>query len=210
MTAGSGIALGLSQNWGLHAAPGAASRAHALPAATGLRAIVSGSCSEATNAQVEHFRRAGGATFVVDPLAIAAGADVAAQALLWAGPRLAHAPVLIHATAQPQAVAAVQSALGVARAGTLVEQTLARVAVGLVEAGVRQLIVAGGETSGAVVQALAVRQMRIGPQIDPGVPWTWVAAAGARAEPMHVALKSGNFGTPDFFVKAYAALDAAP
>ena len=86
-------------------------------------------------------------------------------------------------------------------AGALVEHALAAMACGLVEHGVRRLVVAGGETSGAVVQALGVRQLAIGPQIDPGVPWTW--ARTASGVPLHLALKSGNFGTTDFFTKAF-------
>jgi uncharacterized protein YgbK (DUF1537 family) len=98
----------------------------------------------------------------------------------------------------------VQAQLGVAEAGALVEHTLSRIAVGLVQAGVRQLVVAGGETSGAVVQALGVTQMAIGPQIDPGVPWTAVQSPVCPGEVVHVALKSGNFGRVDFFSKAFA------
>jgi 3-dehydrotetronate 4-kinase len=99
-------------------------------------------------------------------------------------------------------VRAVQSQLGVDNAGAIVETALAAVARGLVDAGVGQLIVAGGETSGAVVQVLGIDALRIGPQIDPGVPWT--AAIGSRQ--LLLALKSGNFGAPDFFQKAFAQL----
>jgi 3-dehydrotetronate 4-kinase len=70
---------------------------------------------------------------------------------------------------------------------------------------VRQLLVAGGETSGACVQALGVAQMRIGQQIDPGVPWCYAGASACSAN-IHIALKSGNFGTSDFFTKAYRLL----
>lgn len=90
-------------------------------------------------------------------------------------------------------------------AGALVEDALGRIARGLVDRGVRQLIVAGGETSGAVIQALGVDQLRIGEQIDPGVPWCTTALPGG--ETLHVTLKSGNFGTPDFFTKAFAVLE---
>jgi uncharacterized protein YgbK (DUF1537 family) len=97
---------------------------------------------------------------------------------------LAAGPVLVYATAEPAEVKAVQAELGVDRAGFLVETRLATVAQGLVDAGVRRLVVAGGETSGAVVQALGVQSLRIGAPIDPGVPWTqalrparWPAAA---------------------------------
>jgi uncharacterized protein YgbK (DUF1537 family) len=146
----------------------------------------------------------------IDPLAIAAGDDVAAKALDWAEPLLASGPVLIYATAQPSAVRAVQERLGVARAGELVEHTLSRIACGLLQRGVRQLLVAGGETSGAVVQALGVQRMAIGPQIDPGVPWTAVDPPLCAGEPVHLALKSGNFGSDDFFTKAFKQLAVLP
>jgi uncharacterized protein YgbK (DUF1537 family) len=100
-------------------------------------------------------------------------------------------------------VKAVQRELGVERAGALVEQALAEIARGLVAAGVRKLVVAGGETAGAVVGALGIRALRIGPQIDPGVPWT----ESLDARPIALALKSGNFGSADFFAKALAQLE---
>ncbi|MEI7444734.1 MAG: nucleotide-binding domain containing protein, partial [Burkholderiales bacterium] len=137
---------------------------------------------------------------------LADGTDVAGQALAFARERLSAGPVLVFATAEPDSVRAVQAKLGVAKAGELVEHTLAAVARGLVEAGVRRLVVAGGETSGAVVQALGVERMAIGPQIDPGVPWTAVTSAACAGETVHLALKSGNFGTVDFFTKAFARL----
>jgi uncharacterized protein YgbK (DUF1537 family) len=201
VTAGSGIAIGLPQNW--HGQLGAAAQAAQLPPAGGLQAVVSGSCSVATQGQVQQFLQAGRAAFAVDPMAIAAGRDVAAQALAALLPSLPGGPVLAYATAEPAAVQAVQAQLGAERAGAIVEDTLSRIAVGLVRAGVRQLVVAGGETSGAVVQALAVQRMAIGPQIDPGVPWTAARSSAARHEWLHLALKSGNFGTADFFTKAF-------
>jgi uncharacterized protein YgbK (DUF1537 family) len=98
----------------------------------------------------------------------------------------------------------VQGRVGVEEAGAMVERSLAAVARGLVQLGVAQLVVAGGETSGACVQALGVTRMRIGLQIDPGVPWCH-ANTGTGA-PVHLALKSGNFGTDDFFAKAFRML----
>jgi uncharacterized protein YgbK (DUF1537 family) len=165
--------------------------------------VVSGSCSAATNAQVAAFVAGGGEAFAVDPLRLAAGEDLAAQALAWAQPRLGSKPVLVYATAAPAAVQAVQQQLGAERAGALVEDTLAAVALGLVQAGVGQLIVAGGETSGACVQRLGVTQLRIGPQIDPGVPWCHTNTSRGS---LHLALKSGNFGGVDFFSRAFDLL----
>ena len=197
VVAGSGLAIGIPALHGL--APNAV--AATLPAARGARAIVSGSCSAATNAQVAQFIASGGAAFAVDPLQAAAGDDLVSQALAWARPRLGDAPVLIYATAAPEAVREVQARLGAERAGALVEDTLARISVGLVHAGAGQLVVAGGETSGACVQALGITQLRIGPQIDPGVPWCHAVVPG-----IHLALKSGNFGGVDFFQRSFSLL----
>jgi uncharacterized protein YgbK (DUF1537 family) len=201
VVAGSGVAIGLPQNHGL--SPSAA--AAALPPAQGAGAIVSGSCSVATNQQVADFIQRGGPALAVDPLQIAAGRDVVSEALAWASTRLGEQPVLVYSSAPPDSVRAVQQQLGVADAGALVECALAAIACGLVERGVGRLMVAGGETSGAAVQALGVRQMRIGPQIDPGVPWCH-AEASACGRAVHLALKSGNFGSTDFFTKAFRHL----
>lgn len=206
VTAGSGVAIGLPANFGLSPSPQAA----ALPAAGGLQAVVSGSCSQATNRQVAHFIAAGRPALALDALQIAeqqaAGVDPARQALDWAAPLLAGGPVLVYSTAEPETVKEVQRRLGVEEAGALMERTLAGIARGLVALGVRQLVVAGGETSGACVQALGIVQLQIGPQIDPGVPWCHARAEAANGEGLHVTLKSGNFGTDDFFTKAFGSL----
>ena len=205
VTAGSGVAIGLPQNFGIQ--PSAASSA--LPPAGGLRAVISGSCSVATNAQVANFIQCGHAAWALDPLQVAAdaaaGKDLAADALAWAAPLLAGGPVLVYSTAAPEAVKAVQERMGVEQAGALMERALSRIARGLVGLGVRQLVVAGGETSGACVQALGITQMQIGPQIDPGVPWCF-ALSEAAPTGLHLTLKSGNFGTQDFFTKAFNQL----
>ncbi len=202
LTAGSGVAIGLPANFGLVPSQ----EASALPAKTGLQAVVSGSCSVATNRQVQVFIEVGRPALAIDPLQLMqqGEAAVVAQALGWALPQLAQGPVLIYSTAEPAAVKAVQAKLGVDEAGALVERTLAAVARGLVEqGGVRQLLVAGGETSGACVQALGIAQMQIGAQIDPGVPW---CHAHSDIAPLHIALKSGNFGGEDFFSRAFDVL----
>ncbi len=194
VVAGSGLALSLPSALGcaVH------SQAHTLPAVEGAAAIVSGSCSAATNAQVADFIAAGGQAFAIEALRLADGHTLVKEALAWAAPRLGHQPVLVYATAAPDAVRAVQKALGESVAGELVEQALSQIAAGLVAQGVRRLVVAGGETSGACVKALGVESLRIGPQIDPGVPWCHAESLGLR-----IALKSGNFGTTDFFRKAF-------
>jgi len=201
ITGGSGIALGLPANFRRRGLLPTTGGADALPAVGGDAAVIAGSCSAATLAQIDHMKQARPA-FAVDPMALAAGEDVAERALAWARERLSGGPVLIYASAPPEQVARTQEKLGRERAGEMIERALAEIAAGLLAAGVRRLIVAGGETSGAVVQRLAVKALRIGPQIDPGVPWT--ATVG---EPvLALALKSGNFGAPDFFTRAFGML----
>ncbi|RJF98221.1 3-oxo-tetronate kinase [Noviherbaspirillum saxi] len=204
VTAGSGIALGLPQNFRRAGLLDDGAVADKLDVPQGARAVISGSCSVATNAQVAHFIASGRPGFAIDPLRLADGEDLIGKALAWAEPRLANAdgPPLIYATAAPEAVKTVQARLGVERAGHLVEEALAAIACGLVERGVRQMLVAGGETSGAVVKALGVTGLHIGPQIDPGVPWTTTLGG----KPLALALKSGNFGSVDFFTKAWSVL----
>jgi uncharacterized protein YgbK (DUF1537 family) len=170
-----------------------------------LQAVVSGSCSVATNAQVAHFIASGRPARSIDPTSLMQGqtASVVQQVLAWAAPHLKEGPVLVYSTAEPASVKYVQDQLGVAQAGALVEHALAEVARGLVALGVQQLVVAGGETSGACVQALSLLQLQIGPQIDPGVPWCYAPTASGG---VHIALKSGNFGSEDFFTKAFKVM----
>ena len=113
--------------------------------------------------------------------------------------------MLIYASATPDKVKQAQEQLGVAAAGERVERALARLAKELVAEGVGKLLVAGGETSGAVVSALGISTLRIGEQIDPGVPWTQTHLPG-RETPLSLALKSGNFGEVDFFSRAFEVL----
>jgi uncharacterized protein YgbK (DUF1537 family) len=205
VTAGSGVAIGLPANFGI--AP--SNTASALPQPLGLQAVVSGSCSLATNRQVAAFIAAGRPALAIDPLQLAApggGETAVAQALAWAKDLLPQGPVLIYSSATPDAVKAVQAQLGVQATGDLVEHTLAAIARGLVGLGVRQLVVAGGETSGACVQALGISQMKIGSQIDPGVPWCHAQSDAAPNGGLHLTLKSGNFGTDDFFIKSFRCL----
>jgi 3-dehydrotetronate 4-kinase len=199
VTAGSGLAIGLPQNWGI--APN--NRSAALPPASGRSAIVSGSCSVATNAQVADFLARGGSALAIDAMRVAAGQPVVNEALDWALAQ-PETPILIYSTADSSSVRAVQFQLGVDQAGQLIEKTLAEIASSLVKTGVGRLVVAGGETSGACVASLGIKLMQIGPQIDPGVPWCF---AQSEHGGVHIALKSGNFGTTDFFTKAFAMLD---
>lgn len=202
LVAGSGVALGLPQNFGI--AP--SQQSSQLPATHGYRAIVSGSCSVASNEQVANFKARGHASFAIHPLRAAKGEDLVTACLAWAKDRLGDEPILVYATAEPQAVKETQALLGVQAAGDLTEQILSSIAAGLVALGVGQLVVAGGETSGACVKALGIASMRIGPQIDPGVPWCHAPENAASSQGLHIALKSGNFGTPDFFSKAFGVL----
>jgi uncharacterized protein YgbK (DUF1537 family) len=203
LVGGSGIAMGLPANFrraGLLADGGGADR---LDVPGGHAAVVAGSCSRATLAQIGLARDAV-PTLELDPLAEPDAAAMAARALAWAEDKLGAAPIVIAASATPEKVAALQERLGREAAGAVVEHALATVAEGLVARGVRRLVVAGGETSGAVVQRLGVSRLRIGAEIDPGVPWT--RAEGSSA-PLLLALKSGNFGGRDFFLKAFAMIE---
>jgi uncharacterized protein YgbK (DUF1537 family) len=194
LTAGSGLALGLPEVYASRGWMKPDAQAARLDPVAGGAAVLAGSCSQATNAQVAQWQAAGRPALAIDARALARGEPVAQNALAWATARLPREAVLIFATAAAAELKAVQAELGAARAGALVETCLAQIARGLVDAGVQRLVVAGGETSGAVVQALGVATLRIGPAICPGVPWTQ-----AEGRPLWLALKSGNFGGPAFF-----------
>ena len=201
VTAGSGVALGLPQNFFAAGLMQPRSDAAQLPAAGGKPAVLAGSCSAATRQQVARMSERHPA-HALDPIADPDPARLAAKALSAIAPALeAGKPFLVYSTAEPSQVAAVQAKLGAERAATLIEDALALVAERIVASGVRRLVVAGGETSGAVVKALGVKALAIGPQIDPGVPWTTSVGSEPR---IALALKSGNFGAPDFFEKALA------
>jgi len=197
VTGGSGVAIGLPDNFraaGLLASGAAA----VIPTARGGEAVIAGSCSRATLGQIAHVKDKYPA-FCLDPSAVAAGRDVAGEALAWAKGKTRP---LFYSSDEPEAVRAAQDSHGRMEIGAALEAVQAGIARGLVASGVRRLIVAGGETSGAVVEALGVKALRIGPEIDPGVPWCEALGEPALA----LALKSGNFGAEDFFVKAFAML----
>jgi 3-dehydrotetronate 4-kinase len=202
ITGGSGVALGLPANFARQGLMEAAPAPTSMRAPKGRAAILAGSCSTATRGQVQAAVAAGLPTLRLDPLAIASGEIDAAQILAWAIKQGAGRPLLVYSSADPDTVAAAQGKLGRDTAGRIVEETLAAAAIGLADAGFSRMIVAGGETSGAVVNGLGVTTLEIGPEIDPGVPWT--RAIGGRD--MVLALKSGNFGAPDFFLKAWEKL----
>lgn len=163
--------------------------------------VLSGSCSAMTNKQVADYTRRGVPAFQLDPLALAENGPQ--KALDWLAQQDLEAAPLIYATANPDSVRAAQEKLGVAGAGEIVEATLSACAVAARDRGARRVIVAGGETSGAVTKALGVSQLDIGTEIAPGVPWTYCQSDGHQ---IALTLKSGNFGTKTFFTDAQERL----
>ncbi|MEZ5843729.1 MAG: four-carbon acid sugar kinase family protein [Hyphomicrobiaceae bacterium] len=203
ITGGSGIAMGLPDNFVAAGLMQKTDGTRPMTAKPGRAAILAGSCSQATRGQVQAAIATGMPTLRLDPLALAMGRETADQICTWADTQAkGGGPVLVYSSDDPDSVARVQAELGRETAGLLVEKTLAAVAKGLVADGFTRMIVAGGETSGAVVGALGVTAIEIGPEIDPGVPWTKALDGSG----LVLALKSGNFGAPDFFIKAWKML----
>lgn len=203
LTGGSAVAQGLPDNYreaGLLSTRSTAS----FDAPAGKTIILSGSCSEATRAQVAYAKKHI-PTFAIDAKDVLSGKPVAKEALGWAEANMSNEqPVLIYSSAEPEVVAQIQGQCDRVEIGSMVEEVIGEIAKQLKNMGVCRYIVAGGETSGAVINALGVKVMEIGPQIDPGVPWT----KSIGNKPLALALKSGNFGTEDFFIKAITKLDA--
>jgi uncharacterized protein YgbK (DUF1537 family) len=202
VTGGSGISMGLPDNFRRKGLLKAEIQADKLPVVKGKSVVLSGSCSIATQEQVATMQQKY-PSFKLDPLRLAEGPEQVNEVIAWAAPLLEKGPVLIYATSKPEEVKAVQNRLGVERASQVIENAFAEIAKRLVDLGVQKFIVAGGETSGAVVRALNVTALRIGPQIAPGVPWT----TSLNDKPFALALKSGNFGSKNFFQEA---LDRQP
>lgn len=202
ITGGSGVAMGLPENYRKAGKLKLHKAATEVAAPPGRSAILAGSCSAATRLQVAAAKDAGMPGLSIDPLAVAAGNTTADSVISWITAKPADRPAMVYSSATPTEVADVQATLGRERAGQLVETLLADVATGLLDHGYSRFIIAGGETSGAVVAALGVKAMQIGPEIDPGVPW--MLSIGRPKVAM--ALKSGNFGAPDFFLKAWRFL----
>jgi uncharacterized protein YgbK (DUF1537 family) len=201
VTGGSGIAIGLPANF---EAKGQLAGSNAvLPEITGPGCVLSGSCSTATGAQVAAYA-ADHPSLAILPSELMAGRMTAQTALAFASENLGAEP-MIFSTADPKEVAAAQAEFGRDALAHAIESFFAEMAVGLVRMGVRRLAVGGGETSGAVITALGLGQLRIGPEIDPGVP----VLIGGSDPLLGLALKSGNFGAADFFAKALRALGNA-
>jgi uncharacterized protein YgbK (DUF1537 family) len=201
ITGGSGIAMGLPDNFRRAGLLGSHRQVFAGRAGPGI--VLSGSCSPASRGQVAAYL-ADHPGLRVDPDAIMAGALTADDAAAFVRERITQSPI-VYSTAEPDAVAAAQARHGRAAVAAAIERFFGELAARLVETGVTRIAVGGGETAGAVVTALGVERFAIGPEIDPGVPA--LAADGAR--PIMLALKSGNFGAPDFYAKALHILEAA-
>jgi len=195
----SGIGLGLARalvSTGKVKSAAAGSESGA--AVGGPAACLAGSCSQATLKQIASAEQVM-PVFHLDPDRILTGADEAQRALDWARPRLAEGPVLIASSSTPDQVSALQARHGRDAAGHAIEQAMADIAENLVTSGVRRLVVAGGETSGAVVDRLRIPGFLVGVEIAAGVPVLRAVGAGGD---MLLALKSGNFGGPEFFSDA--------
>lgn len=197
ITGGSGIAVGLPANFILPSEE-KGEATNAMPKIAGRSLVLAGSCSAATRSQIARVSDSW-PTARIDVDALAGGEDVAGELSAWAEASTPGTPILIYASADPDEVAKTQERYGVERAGRLVEEVFGQLAQRLTEKGFSRLVVAGGETSGAVVSALGISALRIGPEIAPGVPWT----ESLQAPDIALALKSGNFGGPDFFKAAF-------
>ncbi|MCB1411549.1 MAG: four-carbon acid sugar kinase family protein [Xanthobacteraceae bacterium] len=195
----SGLGLGLARALATSPAAAHGTDAEAAPPVGGAAACLAGSCSQATLGQIAE-AEARMPVLRLDPEALVAGPDEASRAVGWAVPKLAGGPVLIASSGTPEQVAVVQQRHGREAAGHAIEQAMAGIAERLVAAGVRRLVVAGGETSGAVVDRLAIPGFLVGAEIAPGVPV--LRAVAARQGEMLLALKSGNFGGSAFFSDA--------
>jgi uncharacterized protein YgbK (DUF1537 family) len=203
VTGGSGIALGLAANFLRAGKVAPHPRLTRMPAPAGRAVILAGSCSEATGGQIAAAKAAGLPAMALDVAALANGRQTAAKIAAWVAAQPPEAPVLVYSSAEPTALKAIQERLGQHESGALVETVLGEIARLLLDMGFTRFLIAGGETSGAVVAALGVTMLEIGPEIDPGVPWTRSIGTPALA----LALKSGNFGTADFFLKAWSHLE---
>ena len=202
ITGGSGIAMGLPTNFIRAGQLIPADVPEMMEAPEGRQVILAGSCSEATRGQIAHAIDAGVPAREIDADMVIAGEQTATELCDWALGQDKERPCLIYSSADPKIVAAIQQRHGIEKAGTAIEKLMSETARLLVAKGFTRFLIAGGETSGAVVNGLGVPALEIGPEIDPGVPWT--RSIGMRR--LALALKSGNFGAPDFFIKAWGML----
>ena len=201
VTGGSGIGMGLPQNFGdrgLLARPATTW----VPQVSGRKMVIAGSCSAATRAQLADVTHEWPSRkMTTDELA--GGPEFVDQLVQWARDNSGPLPVVVYASATPEELLESQARYGTLEAGRKVEEILSGLATRLQKGGFSRIVVAGGETSGAVSLALGVRTLRIGAEIAPGVPWCEVVGS---ERPLAVALKSGNFGGPTFFRDAFGML----
>ena len=190
----SGIGLGLAQTLVASGRVALHTVASSNTSVGGAAACLAGSCSQATLQQIANAEKIM-PVLRLDPAALVTGKDETRRALVWASQHLANGPVLIASSAKPDQVFGVQAKHGREAAGHAIEQAMADLAEGLAARGVKRLVVAGGETSGAVVDRLKLPGFLVGPEIAAGVPV--LRAVGGHE--MLLALKSGNFGGSDFF-----------
>ncbi|ANM21181.1 hypothetical protein AMK06_PE00421 (plasmid) [Rhizobium sp. N541] len=204
-TGASGLGLGLARALvrSGRISPSGTAPADAIRPVGGLSAIVAGSCSKATLRQLDVAERSM-PVLRLDPERLLAGPDEIAAAISWAGDRIAAGPVVVAASAAPETVTRLQSLYGREASGHAIETATSIIAAELVARGVRRLVVAGGETSGAAVDRLAIPAFLIGPEIAAGVPV--LRTVGNAQGDMLLALKSGNFGGEDFFAAALAMM----
>lgn len=166
-------------------------------------ALLSGSCSAMTQRQVAYIADKLPSR-TLDPLALAGHPAALQDAIDWACEQARSGNFLVSSTADPASTAKAQAALGREAAASALEDAFAQIASALADAGLRNFVVAGGETSGAVSSALGVSMMTFGAEIAPGVPLTYTLAP----EGFLLALKSGNFGDEQFFARAMEAMTA--
>ncbi len=200
ITGGSGVALGLPENFRRKGWL-EKNQTPLFPAVSGGAVVFSGSCSVATRRQLEYVSEKW-PVYRIDPAEIAGGHDVAEMIVDWSRTKSLDTPIVIYSSSNPEDVASVQEKYGREKAGLMIENLFAEIAGLFPSEGRRKIIVAGGETSGAIVTALGVEALKIGPEIDPGVPWCETCGD----TPLALALKSGNFGSVDFFEKALGYL----
>ncbi len=203
-TGASGLGLGLARAAVRVGAVRAQAGAAQASAVGGLAAAVAGSCSQATLQQIANAEQVMPVRRLDTARLMSGAAQEIADAVAWAGERIGAGPVLIASSASPDEVARLQAAHGRDKAGHAIEQATAEIAAALVDKGVRRLVVAGGETSGAAVDRLGIPAFMIEQEIAAGVPI--LRTAGWTGPAMRLALKSGNFGGVDFFEKAFAMM----
>ncbi|WP_439496343.1 3-oxo-tetronate kinase [Bosea sp. (in: a-proteobacteria)] len=194
MTGNSSVAAYYPALWRRAGLVGEAQKA-LLPAIAGPGVVLAGSCAEKTLKQLEIFAQSR-PVLTIDPGEFSDPKAACAQALDWALPRLAAGPVAIATSAGPEQVAALQERLGRREAAARAETILSLLAQRLREAGVRRFLIAGGETSGAILDGFGITRLTVGAYRAPGISH----AVADGAEPLAFCLKSGKLGPDDMFL----------